>query len=253
MSNLSKPKSKLSKPNSLKSKPFKSPPSQGSKNTHKGTLKPLDKPLEKWIKITIPKGTKETNLLAASLVECEGITLKQLVSKLVKAKIVADSSVKIEDIYQLPREHFVPFKQPIYDFRNKTTLYKSRKSESYLIISDEGLISCKGLNTPSIFLRLDNWLKHSHCRQRRVEDIPSLMSKVTTLMQEGRVPFPGMTISLDSSTPSLTIITPPFKTKKARNPKYISEVLTSWLEGLSNSSLSCSLVNSSTFSFSFIS
>lgn len=241
--------SNLSKPNSLKSKPFKSPPSQRSKNTHKGTLKPL----EKWIKITIPKGTKETNLLAASLVECEGITLKQLVSKLVKAKIVADSSVKIEDIYQLPREHFVPFKQPIYDFRNKTTLYKSRKSESYLIISDEGLISCKGLNTPSIFLRLDNWLKHSHCRQRRVEDIPSLMSKVTTLMQEGRVPFPGMTISLDSSTPSLTIITPPFKTKKARNPKYISEVLTSWLEGLSNSSLSCSLVNSSTFSFSFIS
>jgi len=238
--------SKLSKPNSLKSKPFKSPPSQGSE---KGTLKPL----EKWIKITIPKGTKETNLLAASLVECEGITFKQLVSKLVKAKIVTDSSVKIEDIYQLPREHFVPFKQPIYNFRNKTTLYKSRKSESYLIISDEGLISCKGLNTPSIFLRLDNWLKHSHCRQRRVEDIPSLMSKVTTLMQEGRVPFPGMTISLDPSTPSLTIIIPPFKTKKARNPKYISEVLTSWLEGLSNSSLSCSLVNSSTFSFSFIS
>lgn len=240
--------SKLSKPNSLKSKPFKSP-SQGSKNTNKGTLKPL----EKWIRITIPKGTKETNLLAASLVECEGITLKQLVSKLVKAKIVADSSVKIEDIYQLPREHFVPFKQPIYNFRNNTTLYKSRKSESYLILSDDGLISCKGLNTPSIFLRLDNWLKHSHCRQRRVEDIPSLMSKVTTLMQEGRVPFPGMTISLDPSTPSLTIITPPFKTKKARNPKYISEVLTSWLEGLSNSSLSCSLVNSSTFSFSFIS
>jgi len=238
--------SKLSKPNSLKSKPFKSPPSQGSE---KGTLKPL----EKWIKITIPKGTKETNLLAASLVECEGITFKQLVSKLVKAKIVADSSVKIEDIYQLPREHFVPFKQPIYNFRNKTTLYKSRKSESYLIISDEGLISCKGLNTPSIFLRLDNWLKHSHCRQRRVEDIPSLMSKVTTLMQEGRIPFPGMTISLDPSTPSLIIITPPFKTKKAKNPKYISEVLTSWLEGLSNSSLSCSFVNSSTFSFSFIS